>query len=61
MKTISEIKSEIEQQHEIISDYVVKRDNYVKDGNEFAFNVMCNSIAKSLAKIEALEWVLGEK
>lgn len=60
MKNIEEIKSEIEQQHEIVSNYVVKRDNYLKDGNEFAFNIMCEGIAKSLAKIEALEWVLGE-
>ena len=60
MKTISEIKAEIKAQEAEIDILVVRRDQYLKQNNEFAYGLMEDSLGKVFSKIESLKWVLGE-
>ena len=61
MRTIEEIKSEIEYQKSEMEVLIMRRDQYLRQGNEFAFNLMNESLAKVLAKIEALSWVVDSE
>lgn|GEM_PF-4840252 len=40
---------------------VMRRDQYQKEGNEFAFDLMLGKLGEILAQIKILKWVLEEK
>lgn len=60
MRTVEEIKVEISKLNDEIGNLVNKRDDYLSQGNEFAFDLMNDRIGESLAQIKSLKWVLNE-
>ncbi|WP_224964170.1 hypothetical protein [Acinetobacter guillouiae] len=40
---------------------LIRRDQYQKEGNEFAFDLMLGKLGEILAQIKILKWVLEEK
>ena len=58
LKTLEEIENKISELKDEISGLIARRDGYLNERNEFAFNVMNEKIGKVLSKIEALEWVI---
>lgn len=60
MRTVEEIKNEISKQKEQMEIYIIRREQYSNQGNEFAYNLMNDGLVKVLAKIESLQWVLNE-
>lgn len=60
METINEIQAEIDSQKEQMEIYIIRREKYGAEGNEFAYGLMNDCLAKVLAKIDALKWALSD-
>ncbi|MGE8530893.1 MAG: hypothetical protein ACN6N1_08380 [Acinetobacter guillouiae] len=61
MKNHIGIRSKLKELNVEMISTVMRRDQYQKEGNEFAFDLMLGKLGEILAQIKMLKWVLEEK